>query len=853
MKASSIDTIRDMTRLPIDEILPELCASLEHTPNAVVKASPGAGKTTRIPLRLLDTPWREGGRIIILEPRRLAARAAARRMAQMLDEPVGKTVGYRVQLDNRTGPDTLIEVVTEGILTRRLQRDPSLEGVAAVIFDEFHERSLQADLGLALCLDCQAGLRENLRIVVMSATLDMRPVAELMGSAPVIESAGRAFPVETFYLGKPPFDRFRDTLCPAVSAAVEKALADETGSILVFLPGEGEIRRVAALLNGTSLPGEVDVLPLYGALPQNQQDKAISPPPAGRRKVVLATAIAETSLTIEGIRLVIDAGQSRSPRFDPRSGMTRLFTEPVSLASADQRRGRAGRTEPGICYRLWDKTGEGAFRPFSQPEILDADLAPLALDLANWGVHDSDALKWLTPPPKAALEQGRDLLRLLQAIGDQGRITTHGREMARLPMHPRLAHMVIEGAKSGWADIACNVAALLTDRDIAQRDGRGPLAVDLTLRVSALSGEHTSLPVNRDAVRRTRALAKQWRTRAPENTRHHRALDLSPDEQIGALVALAYPDRIAERRPGGEARYRLSNGKGAVLPAEDALRDAPYLAIASVGGEARDARIRLATPVSAATIEHMFENEIQEGETAVWDRQTRSVIARRQKRLNALVLYDAPARNIPDDQIATALVAGIRDTGLECLPWSREATDWRWRVQCFHQATGAGPDFSDNALLETLEEWLLPYLAGMRRMEHLKSLDMQAILKARLDWSSLQTMDKQVPSHFTVPSGSSIRIDYTDPAAPVLPVKLQEMFGSTETPSIIDGRLALSIHLLSPAGRPLQITRDLQAFWRNAYPQVKGEMKGRYPKHPWPDDPLTVAPTRHTKSRMDRK
>lgn len=842
-----------MTKLPIDDILPELCASLEHAPNAVVQAAPGAGKTTRIPLRLLDTPWREGGKIIILEPRRLAARAAARRMAQTLDEPVGKTVGYRIQLDNKTGPDTIIEVVTEGILTRRLQSDPSLEGVAAVIFDEFHERNLQADLGLALCLDCQAGLRENLRILVMSATLDVAPIAELMGDVPVIASAGRAFPVETRYLGKPPIDRFRDNLCPAVCSAVKQALRDETGSVLVFLPGEGEIRRVENLLNETSLPGDVDLLPLYGALPQNQQDQAISPPPSGRRKIVLATAIAETSLTIEGIRVVVDGGQSRNPRFDPQSGMTRLFTEPVSLAGATQRQGRAGRLEPGICYRLWDKAGEGAFRQFSQPEILNADLAPLALDLANWGIHDPDALNWLTPPPKAPLGQGQDLLRLLQAIDDQGRITAHGREMAKLPMHPRLAHMVIKGAKSGWADSACNVAALLTDRDIAQRDGRNPVAVDLTLRVSALKGERTSLTINRNALSRTSALAKQWLRNAPKKIRHDHARALSPDEQIGALVALAYPDRIAERRPGGKSRYRLSNGKGAVLPAEDALRDAPYLAIAVVTGETREARIRIAAPISAATIEQLFENEIREGENAVWDSQSRSVIARRQKRLNALVLNDAPAKNIPGDQIAGALVDGIRDMGLDCLPWSKEATGWRQRVLCFRQATGNGPDLSDGALLETLEEWLLPYLAGMSRLQHLKSLDMLAILKTQLDWSALQTMDKQVPSHFTVPSGSSIRIDYTDPTAPVLPVKLQEMFGATETPSIIDGAIALSIHLLSPAGRPLQITQDLQAFWSNTYPQVKAEMKGRYPKHPWPDNPLAAVPTRHTKNKMNQK
>ena len=533
--------------------------------------------------------------------------------------------------------------------------------------------------------------------------------------------------------------------------------------------------------------------------------------------------------------------------------MTRLFTEPVSLAAATQRQGRAGRLEPGICYRLWDKAGEGAFKQFSQPEILDADLAPLALDMANWGIHDAGALNWLTPPPKAALEQGQDLLKLLQAIDDQGGITAHGREMAKLPMHPRLAHMVIKGAEFGWADTACNVAALLTDRDIAQRDSRNPVSVDLTLRVSALKGDQTSLRINRNALNRTKALAKQWQRRAPKRTYDDRALDLSPDDQIGALVALAYPDRIAERRPGGDSRYRLSNGKGAVLPAEDALRDVPYLAIAAVSGATRDARIRIAGPISAATIEQLYEKEIQEGETASWDRQSRSVVARRQKCFNALVLNDAPAKNIPDDQIAAALVEGIRDVGLDCLPWSQEATAWRQRVLCFHQATGDGPDLSGGTLLETLEDWLLPYLAGMSRLQHLTSLDLLAILKSQQDWSTLQTIDKQVPSHFTVPSGSSIRIDYTDLTAPVLPVKLQEMFGATETPRIIDGAMALSIHLLSPAGRPLQITQDLEAFWGNTYPQVKAEMKGRYPKHPWPDDPLAAAPTRHTKNKMKRK
>lgn len=842
-----------MTELPIDGILPDLCASLEHSPNAVVQAAPGAGKTTRVPLRLLEAPWRKGGRIVMLEPRRLAARAAAGFMARSLGEAVGETVGYRIQLDDRTGPDTIVEVVTEGILTRRLQRDPSLEGVAAVIFDEFHERNLQSDLGLALCLDCQAGLREDLRIVAMSATLDVAPVAEIMGNAPVFASAGRAFPVETRYLGKSPADRFRDTLCPAVSSAVKQALREETGSILVFLPGEGEIRRVEALLKDSPLPGDPDVLPLYGALSQKEQDKAVAPVPSGRRKVVLATSIAETSLTIEGIRVVVDGGQSRSPRFDPQSGMTRLFTEPVSLAGAAQREGRAGRTEPGVCYRLWDKAGEGAFRPFPQPEILEADLAPLALDLANWGIRDPGSLQWLTPPPRAALEQGRDLLRLLGALDRDAKITAHGREMAALPMHPRLAHMVIRGAEFGWTDTACTVAALLTDRDIAQRDGPDPLPVDLTLRAGAVNGERTSLPLNRNSLGRTRALAKQWMSRIPVKARHDPSPDLSPDERIGALAALAYPDRIAERRPGGDPRYRMSNGKGAVLPEGDALRDMPFLAIAQVGGDARDARIRIAAPVSAATIERLFGTEIREEETAAWDGQARAVVARRQRRLAALVLEDMPARNIPDDRIAGALIEGIRDMGLDCLPWSPEATRWRQRAQCFREATADGPDFSDETLLATLEHWLLPYLGGMRRPEHLKSLDLLAILKGQMDWPTLQTLEQQVPDRITVPSGSSIRIDYSDPASPVLPVKLQEMFGATETPRILDGAVALQIHLLSPAGRALQITRDLKAFWNNTYPQVKAEMKGRYPKHPWPDDPLEAAPTRHTKNRSDRK
>ena len=845
-----------MIRLPIDDILPDLCAALESSCNAVLQASPGAGKTTRVPLALLDAPWRQGGKIIMLEPRRLATRAAAQRMAQMRGEAVGETVGYHIQLDNKTGPNTLIEVVTEGILTRRLQRDPSLEGIAAVIFDEFHERNLQADLGLALCLDCQAGLREDLRILVMSATLDVTSVAALMGDAPVIASEGRAFPVETRYLGKPPSDRFKDRFCPAVVSAIKLALDEEPGSLLVFLPGEAEIRRVEKRLHETSLPPNVSVLPLYGALSQSHQDKAIAPAPEGIRKIVLATAIAETSLTIEGIRVVIDGGQSREPRFDPGSGMTRLVTRLVSLAGATQRQGRAGRLEPGICYRLWDKAGEGAYRKFRQPEILDTDLAPLALDLASWGIQDPEQLSWMTAPPKAPLDQGRDLLKLLGALDDQGRITSHGRAMANLPMHPRLAHMVVRGAKLGWGEVACKVAALLTDRDIAERDGPGPLPSDLNLRLAALEGNQTSLRINRNALGRTRTLAKHWMQRIKRTLMEidqADAFSLSPDEQTGALVALAYPDRIASRRPGEASRYRQANGKGAILPTEDAMRDAPFLAISVLTGDNRDARIRLAVPISAIGIETLFKDQISDQETAVWDSQSRSVLARNQRRLQALVLSDRPAKTVPADQISSALIEGIRDVGLTCLPWTEEAIEWRQRVQCLYQNTGNGRDLSDSALRETMDDWLLPYLSGKSRLSHLKSLDMRAILKAMLDWSAQQVLDRLVPSHFTVPSGSHIRIDYSDPAVPVLPVKLQEMFGATETPCINGGQLPLTIHLLSPAGRPLQITQDLPAFWSNAYPHVKAEMKGRYPKHPWPDNPLTATATRHTKNRMAQK
>lgn len=838
-----------MGRLPIDDILPDLCATLAAAPNCVLQAPPGAGKTTKVPLALMDQDWLQGRKIIMLEPRRLAARAAAHRMAQLLGEKTGGTVGYRMQLDSKVGPDTKIEVVTEGILTRRLQRDPELADVACVIFDEFHERSLQADLGLALTLDCQAGLRDDLRILVMSATLDAEPVAKLLGDAPLLTSEGRAYPVETRYLPQPDRARIDDSMVHAVRQALE----EESGSILAFLPGEGEIRRVADRLESARLPGNVSIAPLYGALPQAEQDKAIAPTPEGQRKVVLATSIAETSLTIDGIRVVIDSGQARVPRFDPNSGLTRLETVPVSMAAADQRRGRAGRLESGVCYRLWNKAAEGGMPRFARPEIEEADLTPLTLDLANWGVGDPASLDWMTAPPPAGIAQAQSLLRDLGALDKDNRITGHGKQLARLPMHPRLAHMVVSGAEHGLSKLAVEVAALLSERDILQRRGPEALPVDMRLRVRALHGESIAENIHRGSLSRARALARQW-ARSLKETAAGKP-DIAEEDEVGLLLALAYPDRIGQRRPGKDARYRMAGGKGAILDNDDPLANAPFLALAEMTGKAREGRVRLAAPISKATLETVFADRLESGEQAVWDSRQKQVAARRQTKLGALVLSDAPAKNVPPDRISAALLDGIRETGLHCLAWSKEAEALRGRVGCLRHLDGSEsswPDWSDDALMDTLEDWLLPYLSGKSRLDQLAELNLKEILLAGLDWNDQQRLDRLAPSHWTVPSGSNIRIDYSNPEAPVLPVKLQEMFGATETPQIANGKISLVLHLLSPAGRPLQVTQDLPGFWAGAYAHVKAEMKGRYPKHPWPDDPMAAAPTRHIKNRQPR-
>lgn len=864
--------------LPVDAELPRLLGALADGARVVLQAPPGAGKTTLVPLALLAAPWLDGRKVVLLEPRRLAARAAARRMAVTLGEAVGETVGYRMRLDTRVGPRTRVEVVTEGVLTRMLQTDPELADVGCVIFDEFHERSLHADLGLALCLDCQDGLRPDLRLVVMSATLDSGPVAELLDGCPVIESAGRAWPVETRHLpparGWLPYDTTPPgVLEDAVADAVRRALHEEDGSVLVFLPGAGEIRRTAERLGGLAgTPrGPVAVHALYGDLSPELQDAAIAPAPQGTRKVVLATTIAETSLTIDGVRVVIDAGLTRVPRFDPRSGMSRLVTERVSRAAADQRRGRAGRTGPGVCWRLWREGEEAALRPFARPEILDADLAPLLLELAQWGVPDASALRWLDTPPHANLAQARELLTLLGALDAAGRMTPHGRRMAALPLHPRLAHMVVRAGELGLGATACCVAALLEERDPLRDAG-----TDLRLRVALLApsrpdgrnaGNGPMLIRLREAAQQVARLADvAWSggtggvtRRGGPSTGPGTEADARPDpEATGEVLALAYPDRVAEAR--GQGQFRLACGRGAFLPPEDPLAREPFLAVADMDGDAARGRIRRCAPLTREHIEEAFAPSIVAGTFVVWDDRAEAVAARRQRRLGALVLEDAPHDAADPEAVTAAVAAGIRSIGLHCLPWTPELEQWRARVTFLRglepeggtTAEGGWPDVSDAALLAGLEHWLAPYLPGVTRRTQFSRIDLAGALAAMLPWELARRLDADAPERIEAPSGSQVRVDYAAEGGPVLAVKLQEMFGARETPRVGGGRVPVVVHLLSPAGRPLQVTRDLAGFWRTGYPAVRAEMRGRYPKHPWPEDPMAAPPTRLTTRRMQQ-
>jgi len=811
--------------LPIREILPKLQAALAERRAAVLVAPPGAGKTTVVPLALLDADWRGDGKIVVLEPRRLAARAAAERMAATLGEPVGETVGFRVRLQSRVSARTRVEVVTEGVFTRMILADPGLSGVAAVIFDEFHERSLDADLGLALARDAQGLLRDDLRLLVMSATLDGAAVARLLDDAPVIESQGRAFPVETRYLGRDERLRLEDR----VARAVERGLAEESGSLLVFLPGQGEIRRTEELLRERVRRPDVEIAPLYGALEPREQDRAIAPAPAGRRKVVLATSIAETSLTIEGVRLVVDSGLARVPRFDPASGLTRLATVRVSRAAADQRRGRAGRVEPGVCYRLWDEAETRALPAFADPEILDADLSSLALDLARWGAKDPAALAFLDPPPAAAFAEARGLLKRLEALGEDDVLTPHGERLSEFPLAPRLAHMVLKAADTGQSARAARIAALAAERGLGGRD------VDLRHRLEALERDRS--PRARDA----RTLADRWARQAGPQGRGE-ALD------DGLLLAFAYPERIARAR-GASGEFQLVSGRGAFVDATDALARERWLAVAELGGGDRRDRILLAAPLDEAELLAAFAGQL-EHEDRIEESGGGRLRGKRLTRLGRIVVRETVDENPDPATIAGALMDRVRAEGLGALAWGPAATALRRRT-AFLRSLGVAelPDLSDAALLARLDEWLAPLLPGARALSAVRPDALDGALRALIPWDLQRRLDEALPSHWTAPTGSRLPIDYAAEGGPRVDVRVQEVFGLAEHPAVAGGKVPLTLALLSPAHRPIQMTRDLPGFWRGSWKDVRAEMRGRYPRHVWPEDPAAATATTRAKPR----
>jgi len=800
--------------LPIDAVLPDLVSALRERGVCVLVAPPGAGKTTRAPLALLDEPWARGRKVLLLEPRRLAARAAAQRMAQSLGERIGETVGLRMRLDTRVGPRTRIEVVTEGVFARLILDDPELANVAAVLFDEFHERSLDADLGLALALDARAALRLDLRLLVMSATLEAVRVAALLGDAPVVESVGRLHPVETRWLGRDPTRPLEEQ----AAEAIRRALASEAGSLLAFLPGAREIRRVESLLAGR-MPPDVDLQPLYGALAPEAQDRAVAPPPVGRRKAVLATDIAESSLTIEGVRIVVDCGLARTPRYDPATGLTRLATERASQASAEQRRGRAGRIEPGVCCRLWEAASHRALPQHRRPEILDADLAPLALALAEWGVADPGGLRWLDPPPMGAFAAARDLLRRLDALDAGGRLTPEGRRLGGLALPPRLAHMVLRAAEMGAGGLAARIAAVLTERGLGGQD------CDLRERLARFEADRGQ------RAREARRLATRW---APLG-------GFDPAEAGGAL-ALAYPDRLAQARPGRPGEYLLANGRGARLDPADPLAREPWLVVAELAGGEAQGRILLAAPIAVDAIVERFAAAVEETEETAFDPATRSVRARRLRRLGALTLLSASVEPAPEAAVR-ALAEGLRQLGAEALPWTPALRQWRARVAFLRRLDGEPwPDLSDPAILDAVE----PALAALRSLDGLAPDALGAAMRALLPWPLPQRLDEAAPTHFETPSGERLAIDYADDNGPSLSVRVQALFGLTTHPAIARGRAPLLLRLLSPARRPVQTTRDLPGFWRGSWKAVRAELRGRYPKHAWPEDPASASPPRRS-------
>ena len=821
------------TPLPIDAVLDELAATLAGHNAAVLVAPPGAGKTTRVPLALLDAPWVKGKKIIVLEPRRIAARASAERMARTLGERAGETVGYRVRFGSKVSRATRIEVVTEGIFSRQILDDPELSGVAAVLFDEFHERSLDADMGLALGRDAQTGLREDLRILVMSATLDGARVAKLLGDAPVIASEGRAFPVETRYLGRKadaPLER-------QMADAIAMALRADPGSVLAFLPGAAEIRRTQNFLAERIHDASIEIVPLFGALDAAVQDRAIQPAPKGSRKVVLATSIAETSLTIEGVRIVVDSGMARVPRYEPDIGLTRLETVRASRAAVDQRRGRAGRTEPGVCYRLWDEPQTASLAAYTQPEILSADLSSLVLDLAQWGVSDPATLAFLDPPPQPALKEARGLLRELGALDGDGRITAEGKSLRALALPPRLARMIVDSHRLGAGHAAAEIAAVLTER------GLGGDSVDLDFRLDQF---------RRDRAQRAasaRTLAQRWASQVAA-TEGAQAADTSPS--TGIMLAFAFPDRVARNR--GNGSFVLANGRGAAVDQASALARAPYIAVAELTGTAAQGRILLAAPIAQAEIESHFADQIEIADEISFDRGAMALRARRRKTLHAITLSEAPLALKPSAETAAVLADGLIAAGLDKLPWSKPAKQWRDRVMFLRKAEGEAsqhswPDLSDDALAAQREAWLVPVLYDKTALKELSAGDLSDALMTLLPWELRARLEREAPTHFEAPTGTQLAIDYEAEQGPTIAVRLQELFGLNTHPSIARGAVPLVLELLSPAQRPVQVTRDLPGFWRGSYAAVRSDLRGRYPRHPWPEDPASAMPTRRVKPR----
>jgi ATP-dependent helicase HrpB len=816
------------TPLPIDAVLDELGRTLMGRNTAVLVAPPGAGKTTRVPLALLDEPWTKGKKIIVLEPRRIAARASAERMAKTLGERAGETVGYRVRFGSKVSRATRIEVVTEGIFSRQILDDPELNSVAAVLFDEFHERSLDADLGLALARDAQTGLREDLRILVMSATLDGARIGKLLGDAPVVASEGRAFPVETRYLGRKvdvPLER-------QMADAIATALRGDPGSVLAFLPGAAEIRRTENFLKERVHDASIEIVPLFGALDAAVQDRAIAPAPKGTRKVVLATSIAETSLTIEGVRIVVDSGMARVPRYEPDIGLTRLETVRASRAAVDQRRGRAGRTEPGVCYRLWDEPQTASLAAYTQPEILSADLSTLVLDLAQWGVADPSGLAFLDPPPAPALKEARSLLRELGALDADGRITAEGRSLRALALPPRLARMIVDSNRFGWGEEAAEIAAVLTER------GLGGDSADLDARLDQFRRDRSQRASS------ARDLAGRWAQQVASAEKPKGEGDLS----TGVMLAFAFPDRVARNR--GNGSFVLANGRGAAVEQTSSLARAPYIAVGELTGTAASGRILLAAPITQDEIERHFADQIESMEEITFDRSAMALRARRKRTLHAVTLSEAPQALSLSAETAKIFADGLIAAGLDKLPWSKALKQWRDRVMFLRKAEGESwPDLSDAALSATSNDWLVPALHDKTQLKDFSAGDLSDAVMNLLPWELRARLDREAPTHFEAPTGTMLAIDYEAEQGPTIAVRLQELFGLNTHPAIAKGAVPLVLELLSPAQRPVQVTRDLPGFWRGSYAAVRSDLRGRYPRHPWPEDPANALPTRRVKPR----